>query len=85
TQTFTLAVPAGATNLKFVLSGGTGDADLYVKFGSAPTLSSYDCRPFLGGNNETCNITTAQAGTYYVMLNGYAAYSGASLTGSFTP
>ncbi|MBL8299458.1 MAG: PKD domain-containing protein [Rhodanobacteraceae bacterium] len=85
TQTFTLAVPAGATNLKFVLSGGTGDADLYVKFGSAPTLSSYDCRPFQGGNNETCNITTAQAGTYYVMLNGYAAYSGASLTGSFTP
>ncbi|MBL8298703.1 MAG: S8 family serine peptidase [Rhodanobacteraceae bacterium] len=85
TQTFTLAVPAGATNLKFVLSGGTGDADMYVKFGSAPTLSSYDCRPFLGGNNETCNITTAQAGTYYVMLNGYAAYSGASLTGSFTP
>ncbi|MBL8297399.1 MAG: pre-peptidase C-terminal domain-containing protein [Rhodanobacteraceae bacterium] len=85
TQTFTLAVPAGATNLKFVLSGGTGDADMYVKFGSAPTLSSYDCRPFKGGNNETCNIATAQAGTYYVMLNGYAAYSGASLTGSFTP
>ncbi|MBL8297519.1 MAG: PPC domain-containing protein, partial [Rhodanobacteraceae bacterium] len=85
TQTFTLAVPAGATNLKFVLSGGTGDADLYVKFGSAPTLSSYDCRPFQGGNNETCNITTVQAGTYYVMLNGYAAYSGASLTGSYTP
>ncbi|HSX58652.1 MAG TPA: PPC domain-containing protein, partial [Tahibacter sp.] len=85
TQTFTLAVPAGATNLRFVTSGGTGDADMYVKFGSAPTTSSYDCRPYLSGNNETCTITTAQAGTYYVMIRGYSAYSGLSLTGSFTP
>jgi hypothetical protein len=83
-QTWTLAVPAGASNLTFVTSGGTGDMDLYVKFGSAPTTSSYDCRPYLGGNAETCTIATAQAGTYYVMLRGYSAYTGVSLTGSFT-
>jgi serine protease len=81
---FTLSVPAGATNLKFEMSGGTGDADLYVKFGSAPTTSSYDCRPYLNGNNETCTITTAQAGTYHVMLSGYSAYSGVTLKGSYT-
>ena len=34
---YTMVVPAGATGLKFVMSGGTGDADMYVKFGSAPT------------------------------------------------
>jgi Zn-dependent metalloprotease len=85
TQTFTLQVPAGATGLKFVTSGGTGDADMYVKFGSAPTTTSYDCRPYTSGNNETCNIATAQAGTYYVMIRGYSAYSGLSLTGSYTP
>jgi PKD repeat protein len=83
TATYTLVVPAGATNLKFITSGGTGDADLYVKFGSAPTTSSYDCRPYVGGNAETCNIATAQAGTYYVMLRAYSAFSGVSLTGSF--
>ncbi len=83
-QTFTLVVPAGATGLSFVQSGGTGDSDMYVKFGSAPTTSSYDCRPYVNGNAETCNIATAQAGTYYVMLNGYAAYSGVSLKGSYT-
>ena len=33
---YTLVVPAGASGLKFVTSGGTGDADLYAKFGSAP-------------------------------------------------
>lgn len=81
---YTLAVPAGATNLSFSISGGTGDADLYVKFGSAPTTSSYDCRPYLSGNNETCNIATAQVGTYHVMLNAYAAFSGVTITGSYT-
>ena len=81
---FTLDVPAGATDLSFVMAGGTGDADLYVKFGSAPTSSSYDCRPYAGGNSESCPITNVQAGTYHVMIKGYSAFTGVSLTGSFT-
>jgi PKD repeat protein len=81
---YTMAVPSGATNLKFAMSGGTGDADMYVKFGSAPTDSSYDCRPYTSGNSETCNISTAQAGTYYVRIKAYSSYSGVSLTGSYT-
>ena len=76
---YTVVVPAGASNLKIAISGGTGDADLYVKFGSAPTLSSYDCRPYLTGNAESCSFASPQAGTYYIMLNGYAAFSGVSL------
>jgi serine protease len=81
---YTMVVPAGATNLKFVTSGGSGDGDLYVKFGSAPTTSSYDCRSWASGNAETCNIATAQVGTYYVLINAYATFSGMSLTGSYT-
>ncbi len=81
---YTMVVPAGATNLKFTMSGGTGDADLYVKFGSAPTLTTYDCRPYITGNNESCPIATAQAGTYYVMINSYASFTGVSLVGSYT-
>ncbi|GAA5442687.1 neutral protease [Microbulbifer sp. NBRC 101763] len=83
---YTLEVPAGATGLSFAMSGGSGDADLYVRFGAAPTTSSYDCRPFSGGNNETCDIDDAdvQAGTYYVMVRGYSSFSGVSLVGSFT-
>ena len=81
---YTLEVPANATGLSFQLSGGTGDADMYVRFGSAPTTSTYDCRPYLSGNNETCNIANAQAGTYYVMLRAYSTYSGASLVGNYT-
>ena len=81
---FVMDVPAGATNLKFAMSGGTGDADLYVRYGAAPTSTTYDCRPYVGGNTETCTYTTVQAGRYYVMLNGYSAFSGVSLTGSYT-
>ena len=79
---YTMSVPSGASNLKFVISGGTGDADLYVKFGSAPTDSSYDCRPYLSGNSETCSFTTPSAGTWYVRVKAYSSYSGVSLTGS---
>jgi xanthomonalisin len=81
---YTVAVPAGAKNLKIAISGGSGDADLYVKFGSAPTTSSYSCRPYLTGNAESCSFTSPQAGTYYVMLNGYAAFSGVSLKATWT-
>ena len=81
---YTMVVPAGATGLKFTIAGGTGDADLYVKFGSAPTDTVYDCRPYASGNSETCNIATAQAGTYFVRLKAYSTFSGVSLTGSYT-
>lgn len=81
---YTMEVPAGATNLSFAISGGTGDADLYVRFGAAPTLSVRDCRPWLTGNNETCNISNVQAGTYHIMINGYSSFSGVSLVGNYT-
>ncbi|RDZ27549.1 peptidase S8, partial [Lysobacter silvisoli] len=81
---YTLVVPSGASNLKFVTTGGSGDADLFVKFGSAPTTASYDCKSEGSTNAETCNIATAQAGTYHVLVRGYSAFSGLSLTGSFT-
>ncbi len=80
---FTLNVPEGASNLSFVMNGGTGDADLYVKFGSEPTTSDWDCRPYLFGNNESCPIDPAQAGTYFVKLIGYTAFADVNLTGSF--
>jgi serine protease len=83
-QFWTIDVPAGASNLVIATSGGTGDADLYVRFGSAPTTSTYNCRPYLNGNNETCSFATPQTGTYHVMLRGYTSFSGVTLTGSYT-
>ncbi len=81
---YTMVVPAGASALSFAISGGTGDADIYVRFGAAPTTTNYDCRPYVGGNNETCNISVAQAGIYYIMVQAYSTFSGVSLTGSYS-
>ena len=81
---YTMTVPSGASNLTFKMSGGTGDADMYVKFGSASTDTVYDCRPYLSGNAETCTFATPSAGTYYVRLKAYAGFSGVSLVGDYS-
>jgi serine protease len=80
---FTLAVPADATGLQFVTSGGTGDADLYVKYGAPPTLSDYDCSSTSPTTNESCAIPVVQGGTYYVLVEAYAFISNVTLTGSY--
>lgn len=82
---YTLAVPAGMASLTVSISGGTGDADLYVRQGAQPTTSSYDCRPYLTGNNESCNFTNPSAATYYISIRGYSAASGVTLTTSYQP
>ncbi|PCI29253.1 MAG: peptidase M10 [SAR324 cluster bacterium] len=61
------------TVFKAVMTG-TGDLDLYVKFGSAPTTSSYNCRPYSGSSNETCSLDVPAGTTEaFVMVRGYAA------------
>lgn len=79
---YKIVVPANS-QLNIATSGGTGDVDLYVKAGTVPTTTSYDCRPYKNGNNESCSITVTQAGTYHVMLRGYANYSGVQLSASY--
>jgi hypothetical protein len=51
---------------------GTNDADLYVRIGSAPTTTQYDCRPYKTGSSETCSVTLAQAAPIHVMVRGYS-------------
>ena len=80
---YTFEVPAGASNLTFQLNGGSGDADLYVRYGAAPTTTAYDCRPYLDGNAEICTMPNATAGTWYVMIRGYTNFSGVTLMGNY--
>jgi serine protease len=66
-------------------SGGTGsgDADLYVRSGSAPTDTVYTCRPYLSGNNEACTISAPAAGTWHVRVKAYSTFSGLTLTAQY--
>jgi hypothetical protein len=83
---YTVAIPSGTTKLVVNISGGTGDADLYVRAGSAPTTSSYACRPYLDGNTETCTINNPTAGsTYYIGVRAYSSYSGVNMKATRTP
>lgn len=84
TQFFTVVVPAGASNLVIASSGGSGDADMYVRAGNQPTTATYDCRPYKTGNAESCTFATPIAGTYHVMLSAYSAFSGVSLQASWS-
>jgi hypothetical protein len=78
-KTFTTPTLA-AGKYQFAMTG-TGDADLYVKVGREPTMSSYDCRPYKTGSSETCEVTLAQPSTIGVMVNGYSASSTFKLVG----
>jgi hypothetical protein len=80
---YTFAVPTGATNLTFKMSGGTGDGDLYTKLGSAPTTTSYLAKSDGSSNVETITIAAPTAGTYYLLANAYAAVNGASIVASY--
>ena len=60
---------------------GTADADLYLRMGSQPTTSAYDCRPYRNGSVESC--TAEGPGQVYVSVRGYAASSNYALTVSF--
>ncbi|HZI09100.1 MAG TPA: M4 family metallopeptidase [Myxococcus sp.] len=80
---YCIDVPAGRAS-SYVMSGGSGDADMYVRVGAAPTTSSYNCRPYLNGNNETCNIASQSTNQrIYVMLRGYTSYSSTSLKATY--
>ncbi len=58
---------------------------MYVRLGSKPTTSTYDCRPYKAGNAEACEASAPTAGTYHIMLRAYSAYSGVTLKASYTP
>ena len=80
---YTVNVPAGSTQLRVAISGGSGDADLYLRQGSAPTDTVYTCRPYLSGNNETCTVNSPTAGTWYVRVKAYSTFSGVTVNAQY--
>ncbi|MCW8090817.1 S8 family serine peptidase [Alteromonas sp. ASW11-130] len=80
---YTWDIPSGVTTLTVSISGGSGDADLYMRLGAQPTTSSWDCRPYKNGNNETCTFTNPSAGTWHIGIRAYASYSGVTMDYSY--
>ncbi len=55
---------------RFTLAG-SGDADLYVRVGDAPSTQLFDCRPYLSSSDETCDVTISARGPIHLMVTGY--------------
>lgn len=73
-----LVIPIDVKNdtqrLRLSISGGRGDADLYLKKEKVPELSSYDHRPCVEGNEEIILIENPGSGKWYVMLHAYQGF-----------
>lgn len=76
---WTLDVPAGARPITFTTDLGTGNADLYVRFGAAPTQTQSDFSSAGPGNKETVTIAAPKQGRYFIGLRANSPYSGVSL------
>jgi uncharacterized protein (TIGR03437 family) len=86
---YKVTVPAGTTSLTIATSGGTGDVDLFVKYGRPAACAGtnyvyepcyYDKYSVNTGNTESVTFLSPAAGDYYIDLNAYEAYSGVTLT-----
>ena len=77
---FTEQKAAGYASLNVAISGGSGDADLYLNFGAPSSNTQFVCRPYKNGNTESCTISAPQAGIWHIDVKGYRNASGIKLT-----
>jgi hypothetical protein len=67
------SVPPGTQELRVTLNAESGSApndfDLYLRFGSPPTLSTFDCASSQAGTFEACEIADPAPGTWHVLLD----------------
>ncbi|HWL35122.1 MAG TPA: S8 family serine peptidase [Frankiaceae bacterium] len=75
---FKIAVPAGKSQLQVVMTGPACgllgcafDADLYTRVSARPNDTTYTCRPFAGGSNETCTHASPAAAYWYIRVDAY--------------
>lgn len=75
--TFYLDVPAGRDSLIFLLSGGTGNPDLFVRYGAVPTATTPGTLSSTNTSGaDRVAIGNPAAGRWYFWVRGNAAYSG---------
>ncbi|MBX3173688.1 MAG: fibronectin type III domain-containing protein [Gemmatimonadaceae bacterium] len=77
---YVFSIPGGQPQLRVMMLGGSGDPDLYLRIGQSPQVLDYFesdtlCAPYIGGTVETCTIANPGAGDWYVMLQGFSAYT----------
>lgn len=77
-QYLKFTVPVGTSHFNVTMSGA-GDADMLIKHGARPTPTLYDISPAINGSNEGAMVNNPPAGTFYIGVYGYTAYSNVSV------
>lgn len=79
---YRIAVPQGTSQLVIQTSGGAGDPDLYVRRGQAADTARADCSSGGEATVERCALVNPEPGDWYVLVHGYAGFSGVTLSAS---
>ncbi len=82
---YTITVPECSNTLTVKTSGGTGDADLFVRFNARPTSADAACRSTNSANAESCVVPNPAAGVWHVGVLAYKAITGVTMTATATP
>ena len=82
---YTITVPECANTLTVKTSGGTGDADLFVRLGSRPTTADFTCRSNNPANTESCVVADPAAGVWHIGIQAYKAISAVTMTAGANP
>jgi len=83
---FKITVPAGAGELVVGTGGGTGDLDLFMRFGEQPTNDFDDEDQLASGqvdNGEALQVAAPQAGDWFILVDGFVdgpGYTEAEIT-----
>ena len=77
---FTIDVPAAADSLEVATSGGSGNVDLIIKLGSAPSPNDNDCLERGPGNDHLCSIATPAQGTWFISVRAARVSSGVQVS-----
>lgn len=79
---YRLDLAAPASSLTVTLSGGTGDADLFIARDERPSTRDdyHDCQSGGPTTAERCQLTSIEAGSYYILLHAFTTFSGATMT-----
>ena len=71
---------ASAEPLNVQLSGGTGDADLFVHYGERPTHQYYRCFSGNADATESCQLVPTRQGVYHIAVHAFTAFGPSTLT-----
>jgi len=88
---FVISVPLNTPQLTVTLPATGGDADMYVRRGTAAVirfggtvLTDSLCVPYSGGP-ETCTFTNPAAGDWFITLQTFSPYANEALTATNAP